>query len=72
MEQIESSGFKLGFPSPASNTVRSDFPYRHYVKHGTTVFIKQLLLAKLVVVQLVKEMPSLMRREFFFERRGWL
>jgi hypothetical protein len=47
MEQIESSGFKSGFPSPASNTVHSDFPYRHYAKNGTTVFIKQLLLAKL-------------------------
>jgi len=60
MEQTESSGFKLGFLSPASNTVRSGFPYRHYVKHGTTLLIKQLLLAKLVVVQLVNEVPSLM------------
>jgi hypothetical protein len=61
MEQTESSDFKFGFPNPASNTARSDFPYRHYVKHGTTLFIKQLLLVKLVVVQLVK----VMRREFF-------
>lgn len=65
MEQIESTCFRLGFPSPVCNTVHSDFPCYHYIKHGTAVFIKQLLIVKLEVVQLVKEIPSLLRREFF-------
>jgi hypothetical protein len=41
VEQIESAGSKLGFPSPSSNTVLSDFTYRHYVKNGNTTFVKQ-------------------------------
>jgi hypothetical protein len=46
--------------------MHSDFPY-YYVKHGTAVFINQLLIVKIkkVAVQLVKEIPSLLRREFF-------
>jgi len=66
-EQIESYGFKLGSPSTASNTVHYDFPYRHYVKHGATVFIKQMFLAKPVVFQLVKETVAYRRGEGVFK-----